>query len=348
VVFDTGKYRIDLVMQSGDVQEAELLYLDVVHDLALLKPTINQDSYFEIIDTPPKMGEKIYSFGNPQDLGFTIIEGNYNGPIKESRLEKLNFSGSLNPGMSGGPAINSKGQIVGVNVATAGSQLSFLVPARFIKAMMLELDIKSGIASDGFLSLVEEQVLADQQEKFAGIFSKPLEKVSLGTFSVPSALLPSLKCWSVTEEEKEELYSYLKHVCSTSEFIFLNKTQQVGNLYLYFVLLINEGLNQFSFAATIERLLKGYNSGGKSTKEFVSNYSCEKSFVRAGEANFWVNSCIRRYKKTPKLYDITLVAASVDSSSESLLVYTSISAVSLENTQSYVREFLEGISWNRQ
>ena len=54
--------------------------------------------------------------GNPHDLGMTIIEGTYNGLIQTSRFQKILFSGSLNSGMSGGPAMDDKGRVIGVGV----------------------------------------------------------------------------------------------------------------------------------------------------------------------------------------------------------------------------------------
>ena len=41
--------------------------------------------------------------GNPLNLGFTVVEGSYSGPVDRSYNEHC--TGALNPGMSGGPAI---------------------------------------------------------------------------------------------------------------------------------------------------------------------------------------------------------------------------------------------------
>jgi hypothetical protein len=357
-VWDPDKYQIDLVYQDGTTKEVELLYLDVVHDLALVRAPVSESGFFSIAATPPSVGEKIYSFGNPQDLGFTIVEGNYNGPIRESRLEKLNFSGSLNPGMSGGPAINSDGEIVGVNVSTAGNQLSFLVPSRFVSDMLLkytELEGKGAqdfrdrftLSNKLFLKLVEEQILSDQQEKFAEILGAPLETVSLGNFRVPSRLIPSLKCWSTAKDRKEQGYEYLNHICSTTELIFVNSQQKVGNLFLFYLLLKNKGLNQFSFASTVENILKEYDDGRGGAKDKVTNYLCVRDFVETGGTNYWVNVCLRRYKKMPQLYDLSIVGASVDSSERALLTYSNVSAISYRNAKLFVRAFMEALEWSQ-
>ena len=58
--------------------------------------------------SPPK-GERLYSMGNPLDLGFTIIEGTYNGLVDRTYNDRVHFSGALNPGMSGGPTVSAEG-----------------------------------------------------------------------------------------------------------------------------------------------------------------------------------------------------------------------------------------------
>ena len=57
--------------------------------------------------------------------------------MKNSDDSNILFSGSLNPGMSGGPTLNEQGSVIGVNVATSGNEISFLVPAQYL-AIILE------------------------------------------------------------------------------------------------------------------------------------------------------------------------------------------------------------------
>jgi serine protease Do len=65
-----------------------------------------------------RIGEKVIAIGNPLGLSFSVSEGIVSG------LDRMGPSGwneyiqtdvSLNPGNSGGPLINSKGEVVGIN-----------------------------------------------------------------------------------------------------------------------------------------------------------------------------------------------------------------------------------------
>ena len=56
-------------------------------------------------------------FAMENDIGLTIVQGSFSGRLQRSLYDRLHFTGSINPGMSGGPALNAQGAVVGVNVA---------------------------------------------------------------------------------------------------------------------------------------------------------------------------------------------------------------------------------------
>ncbi len=139
------RYRLAFTMAQGRIGSAELLAIDVIHDLALLRlrgaegaPPIEFTPLpFRAATAPLAKGERLYSMGNPLDVGFAVVEGVYNGPVERSFLPQIFFGGSLNPGMSGGPAVDDAGRVIGVNVAARrdGEQVSFLVPAALASAL---------------------------------------------------------------------------------------------------------------------------------------------------------------------------------------------------------------------
>src|SRR6188472_3562281 len=142
--------RHDLVYVTADGREAPLviLQLDVRHDLALLRAgdagaagaagKTFDALPFRPASEPLSQGERIYSLGNPLDVGFTITQGTYNGLVRRSFYPQIFFGGALSAGMSGGPALDEEGRVVGVNVARRvdGEQVSFLVPAEFAIALL--------------------------------------------------------------------------------------------------------------------------------------------------------------------------------------------------------------------
>jgi hypothetical protein len=136
------KFRLELRPTSERTVKATLVAVDVIHDLAVLRTEPAADAQpwpvFSLRDGALTQGERIFSLGNPLELGFLISEGIYNGPVESRIYEQMLFSGALNSGMSGGPAIDEAGRVVGVNVATrrGAELLSFLVPVRYARELL--------------------------------------------------------------------------------------------------------------------------------------------------------------------------------------------------------------------
>src|SRR5260221_2650657 len=133
---DPKTYRLEYLAPDGAKGTLQLLAFDVAHDLAVVKVERGGLPFFEFdpraIDNRLPKGERIYAMGNPLDLGFTIVEGTYNGLVDKSYDERIHFSGAINPGMSGGPVAGSDGKSVGGSAAKRldGEQVGFLVPAK--------------------------------------------------------------------------------------------------------------------------------------------------------------------------------------------------------------------------
>ena len=107
VVFEPNTYRLEYTAADGTQGEVHLLAVDMPNDLAIVRVDKHDAPFFTfnaaaISGELPK-GERLYSMGNPLDLGFTIVEGTYSGLVDRSYIERIHFTGALNPGMSGGP-----------------------------------------------------------------------------------------------------------------------------------------------------------------------------------------------------------------------------------------------------
>ena len=125
IIHTPDRYRIEVTDLSGQPSQGAVLGVDVVYDLAVLRTARRPNGYLTLQTKPVDQGTRLYSLGHPRDLGLTIVEGTYNGLLRHTLYPKVHFTGSLNPGMSGGPALTQDGRVVGVNVATEGEQISY-------------------------------------------------------------------------------------------------------------------------------------------------------------------------------------------------------------------------------
>ena len=136
-------YRMEYISADGSKGSLKLLAFDTVNDLALVQLDKSGWTFFEfdqraLVGRLPR-GERLFSLGNPLDIGFAVMEGNYSGLVERSYNDRIHLSGPMNPGMSGGPTLTTDSRIAGINVAKSGwgtEQVSFLVPARFATALM--------------------------------------------------------------------------------------------------------------------------------------------------------------------------------------------------------------------
>ncbi len=134
-------------MRNIVFKDLRIVAVDPFHDLAILK--IEDPSLDKIVpvvfspDDPKRTGETVFAIGNPLGLERTVTEGVISHVAR-------NFGGSLflqvdapvNPGNSGGPLFNSKGQVIGViNMGVSTMEgLNFAIPARNLKFLLDNLD----------------------------------------------------------------------------------------------------------------------------------------------------------------------------------------------------------------
>ena len=100
-------YRLRFATTDGQEGLLELLDFDVRRDLALLRVAPGSLKGrgalgFRPADKALSKGDRIYSMGNPHDVAFAVVEGNYNGMVERSFDALIYYSGSINSGMSGG------------------------------------------------------------------------------------------------------------------------------------------------------------------------------------------------------------------------------------------------------
>ena len=129
---------------------------------------------------------------------FTIVEGTYNGLVEHSYTDRIHFTGALNPGMSGGPAVTAGGAVVGVNVATrrGGQLISFLVPARFAEALL------GGFASQRCLTgLPRRDRTANHGRRrtlYKSLREQGFRPTALGPYRGLETAVPWFTCWAQT------------------------------------------------------------------------------------------------------------------------------------------------------
>ena len=141
-VIDGGNDCV-VILYTGDNIDAELVGYDSDRDIAVLKVDASGLTPAEIGDSDALVvGETAYAIGNPLGLELrgTLTDGiisaiNRDVDVNGRSMTLIQTNAALNPGNSGGPLINSKGQVVGINTIKMGSSsytvegLGFAIPS---------------------------------------------------------------------------------------------------------------------------------------------------------------------------------------------------------------------------
>ncbi len=142
-----GAERVGVVLHNAARHEAVIMALDEYKDLALLKiegsgfPTavIGASQKAEVMDHVMVLGfPLIESVGTEVSMS----DGRINSIRRASRIPLLQVDANFNPGNSGGPVVNDKGEVIGIAVAKLNAlaliEQSGLVPERINYAIPID------------------------------------------------------------------------------------------------------------------------------------------------------------------------------------------------------------------
>lgn len=145
-----GCDNITLYLSDKSQTSAKIIYENTVLDLAILKSS-KALPYLNLGDSDEMcVGQDVLAVGTP--LSLTLVHTFTKGIVsalnrtlkvsndgKEGYMQNLiQHDASLNPGNSGGPLINAKGEVVGINTLkiSSGEGIGFAIPSKSFKSLL--------------------------------------------------------------------------------------------------------------------------------------------------------------------------------------------------------------------
>jgi len=275
------------------------------------------------------------------------VEGTYNGLLEHSLWQKIHFTGSINPGMSGGPALSSDGRVVGINVATSGNQVSFLVPAIELKTLLEQTTSPEFNQSKDFIEEIRTQLLNHQEQYVSDLFTTPIEKVQLGDYEVPGKLSSFFDCWGDRIPNDDDLFDVQVHQCDTDDRVFISRKLNSSVIFFRHRQLRNKQLGATAFYQLYSAYFESNYSSMPGTEEDFSPFRCRTKFIKNNNLTFKTTFCVRRYRDFEGLYDAVFKAAVLGDKASGLETALVMSAVSFKNAQRLARHYLEAIRWKK-
>ena len=348
-VFEPDQRWLQYVDSEGQTGSLELVDFDVINDVALLRAEGVGTDYFQVSQSSYRKGDRIFAMGNPHDYGMLVVDGAYNGIAENSHIEKILFSGSLNSGMSGGPAVDLQGNIVGVNVATAGSQLSFLVPAD--KVINLLADTDRPASKNQYMAHIGAQIESFQSEYYDRLLDRAWPDQPLGDEAhVVGELASDMSCWGNDNQNRPnaEDIRILELFCNNGNHTYLQNRFNANQLHYSFYYYETETLTSKQFHDAIGEQV--FLPDNQAPERYVTNFQCQQNYVDIGEEldgdSFrQAGLCFRAYNEFPGLYDV-LYYLFQGKDTQALVSHFTLSAVTRDIALEFSKKFMGVAKWN--
>ena len=161
-------------------------YIDPNNDIAILTlKTTNTFKPIKISEKTPKVGDKIYTIGNPKGIKFVFSDG----MINQINKDIIQFSAPASSGSSGGALLNSEGELIGI--------------VSFQYDPSVSQNLNFAIQNKKFLEHIDDKKILN---------SKNLVWTDFLVSKANKKLYEDYADYAIKSEDKELLYRYLKPV----------------------------------------------------------------------------------------------------------------------------------------
>lgn len=169
---------VKILFKNKQKRIAKIIGTDVKTDLALLKVQLPKGTRPVDLGDSDKLrvGDAVVAVGNPFGYGHTVTSGIISakgrvigtGPYDNF----LQTDASIHPGNSGGPLLDIRGRVIGINTAVSaeGPGIGFAIPVNLAKSIIKDLK-KYGKVHRPFMGVVGKNILSvDEIDETAGVY----------------------------------------------------------------------------------------------------------------------------------------------------------------------------------
>jgi serine protease Do len=195
VIRDAKNGVVRIINNDGKTYNGQVLTIDRKNDLALVR--INSSDRFPTLTFADRenilVGQKVFAIGSPFGLSGTLTTGILSRVATDGDLQT---DARLNPGNSGGPLLNSRGEMIGVNKAIlspdgrSNTGIGFAINAAIAKEFITRsaaIVQPNTVASLPKSQITTSPAIAPQTDAPA-IASVRFERPQLGVILNPSSL----------------------------------------------------------------------------------------------------------------------------------------------------------------
>jgi S1-C subfamily serine protease len=171
-----GASALEVQLNDGSLRQARLLGMDLRTDIAVLKVDKDGLRQAERSQDLPQQGDLVFAFGSPFEFRFSMSSGIVSGIGRSAGLAEVEYENfiqvdaAVNPGNSGGPLVDVRGKVIGMNTAIATGRgstigagqfagIGLAIPMRIVENVVGQI-IEHGAVAKGFLGVGVRDVSA--------------------------------------------------------------------------------------------------------------------------------------------------------------------------------------------
>jgi serine protease Do len=345
-VLHPRQYRLEYLASDGRTGPLHILAIDVRNDLAVVAAEDLELPPLRLRGEIPAQGERAWSIGFPLNLGLTITEGVANGLVEDSIVQRVHYTGAINGGMSGGPALDTRGRVYGVNVSVvSGRQLvGFIVPARHIPPLLARVrePMDLSLSAQQLRQRVTAQVLAYEAEVLEAQPDSADTQTVQG-YTLPTQISPHVECSTVDESSPHVLVSVDTVSCWIPALIRVQQGVHVAGLSMRHRILQSEGLHPLQFERQVNSLAAAPRRTGSAAH--VAAFACRDALVSLDGFDARISTCVRQYRLFAGLYDFDVTVVSIDDELQALVSRLALQGVSFDTGKKTMERYLGALQW---
>ncbi len=340
------QYRLEYLASDGREGLLHILAIDVRNDLAVVAADGLELPPLKLRSEIPDQGESAWSIGFPLNLGLTITEGVANGLVENSIEQRIHYTGAINLGMSGGPALDRKGRAYGVNVSVvSGRQLvGFIVSARHIQRLLARAKkpLEQSLSALQLRQHVTAQVFAYEAE---ALEARP---DAAGTQEVQGYVLPTqisrhVECSTVDERSPRARMRVETVNCHVPSRLVVQSGVYAAGLSMQHRVLRSVGMHPLQFERQVNRLAADARRAGASAH--VAQFACHDGLVSLDGFDARISTCVREYRLFAGLYDFDVTVVGIDDPQQALVSRLALQGVAFQSGERILDRYLGALQW---
>jgi serine protease Do len=147
-----GRHTPVVVLQDDREYESRLVARDPDVDLALLSIEATGLTPLQPASVSPRVAEMVFAFGHPWGQRNTVTRGIVSALVSAQNrrgdtLPVVRSDAPLAPGNSGGPLVNTKGELIGINAMIIGGDQSVSIAASVAKEFVAKALAKQSVVA---------------------------------------------------------------------------------------------------------------------------------------------------------------------------------------------------------